>query len=225
VTPSGQPIRWAGGPLFFALESDDAAVMTLAAAVFRPWASADERVPSHAWRIDPVDGNGSGPAWRVRSSVGRDTELPSPARAVSAVEYNAVAAIAESEAVIVHGALVVRDGRGLLLAGRGEAGKSTLACALWDRGATLLGDSTLTIDTLRPRDARTLEFKFVSQRTGQAVASYLNLDTSTGSSGTLKFSLAVGERGVALSPDTLVLPTSVDLLPPSVVEAAMRVLG
>ena len=158
MTPSGRPIRWAAGPLSFALESDDPAVLTLAAAVFRPWASADERVPSHAWRIDPVDGNGSGPAWRVRSSVGRDTELPSPARAVSAVEYSAVAAIAESEAVIVHGALVVRDGRGFLLAGRGEAGKSTLACALWDRGATLLGDDMAILDvatgTARPTPRR-----------------------------------------------------------------------
>jgi hypothetical protein len=92
-------------------------------------------------------------------------------------------------------------------------------------GATLVGNSTLTIDTLKPRDARTLEFRFVSQRTGQAVATYLNLDTSGGSTGTLKFSLGVGERGVPLSPDTLVLPTAVDLLPVSVTEAAMRVLG
>jgi len=87
-----------------------------------------------------------------------DVELPSAARAVTAVEYNAVAAIAESEAVIVHGALVVRDGRGLLLAGRGEAGKSTLACALWERGATLLGDDMAILDvatgTARPAPRR-----------------------------------------------------------------------
>ena len=35
----------------------------------------------------------------------------------------------------------------------------------------------------------------------------------------------VGERGVPLSPDTLVLPAAVDALPASVLEAAMRVLG
>jgi hypothetical protein len=92
-------------------------------------------------------------------------------------------------------------------------------------GATLVGDATQHIDTLRTHDAHTLEFKFVSQRTGQVVATYLNLDTSTAGSGNLKFSLGVGERGVALSPDTLVLPTSVSSLPASVVDAAMRVLG
>lgn len=91
-------------------------------------------------------------------------------------------------------------------------------------GATLIGDPTQPIDTLRPRDSRTLEFKFMSQRTGQAVATYLNLDTSV-AGGNLKFALNVGERGVVLSPDTLVLPTAVDTLAPTLVEAVMRVLG
>jgi len=91
-------------------------------------------------------------------------------------------------------------------------------------GATPVGDQTKRIPTLRPRDAQTLEFKFISQKTGQTFATYLNLDTSQGG-GNLKFSLGVGERGVALSPDTLVLPTVVDALPPTVVDAAMRVLG
>lgn len=158
MTPAGRPIHWGAGPLSFSLESDDPAVRRLAATVFQPWASHDESIPTHSWRVEPVDGNGSGPAWRVRSSAGMDVELPSAARAVTAVEYNAVAAIAESEAVIVHGALVVRDGRGLLLAGRGEAGKSTLACALWERGATLLGDDMAILDvatgTARPAPRR-----------------------------------------------------------------------
>jgi hypothetical protein len=143
---AGQAIRWAAGPLSFALETDDAPVRTLAATVFRPWADHDERVPSRAWRVDHVTGDEAKPGWRVRSSTGMDVEMPSPARAVGAVEYDAVAAIAESEAVIVHGALIVHDGRGLLLAGRGEAGKSTLACALWDRGAALLGDDMAILD-------------------------------------------------------------------------------
>jgi hypothetical protein len=67
-------------------------------------------------------------------------------RAVSAVEYGAIAAIVESAVVIVHGALVAWDGLGVLLTGRGEAGKSTLACALWARGAALLGDDVVLLD-------------------------------------------------------------------------------
>jgi len=57
------------------------------------------------------------------------------------------------------------------------------------------------------------------------VASYLKFEDPSASSGNLKFTLGVGERGIALSPDTLVLPSQVDLVPTDVFEAAMRVLG
>jgi protocatechuate 3,4-dioxygenase beta subunit len=92
-------------------------------------------------------------------------------------------------------------------------------------GARLVSDPTQSIDTLQGRDSRTLEYTFVSERTGAVVATYLKFDTTNGTTGDLKFTLGVGERGVALSPDTLVLPSAVDSLPQSVVEAAMRVLG
>jgi hypothetical protein len=92
-------------------------------------------------------------------------------------------------------------------------------------GATLLSDQTLTIDTIAGGDAKTLTYTFKSLRTGQVVASYLHFDTTDGSTGELKFTLGVGERGIPLSPDTLVLPASVANLPQSVVDAAMLVLG
>jgi hypothetical protein len=92
-------------------------------------------------------------------------------------------------------------------------------------GAHLVGDSTKSIDTLQPRDSHMLEYDFVADRTGQVVATYLNLETQNGSTGTLKFTLGIGERGVPLSPDTLVLPVAIDFVPDSVVAAAMRVLG
>jgi hypothetical protein len=92
-------------------------------------------------------------------------------------------------------------------------------------GAHLVSDPTQTIDTLASRDSRTVEYTFRGDRTGQVVATYLKFDTQNGTTGDLKFTLAVGERGVPLSPDTLVLPSAVDNLPATVVEAAMRVLG
>jgi hypothetical protein len=92
-------------------------------------------------------------------------------------------------------------------------------------GATLVGEPTLRIDTLRTGDAKTLEFRFRSDTTGQVQASYLNFDSTASGGGSLKFTLGVGERGVALSPDTLVLPAALDALPVGVVDAAMRVLG
>lgn len=91
-------------------------------------------------------------------------------------------------------------------------------------GVTLIGDEVQTIPTLQAGDARTLAFRFQSDRTGQVVASYLRFDGAA-AGGDVRFTLGVGERGVPLSPDTLVLPVVVDNLPPSLVDAAMRVLG
>jgi hypothetical protein len=92
-------------------------------------------------------------------------------------------------------------------------------------GATINGNTSQVIPTLNPGDAQLIAFKFTSQRTGKVVATYLHFDTSDGTTGQLNFSLGVDDRGVPLSPDTLVLPAAVDNLPETVVEAAMRVLG
>ncbi|HEX7421920.1 MAG TPA: hypothetical protein VF505_18690, partial [Thermoanaerobaculia bacterium] len=92
-------------------------------------------------------------------------------------------------------------------------------------GAHLIAGATQTIDTLAVHDAKTLQFQFQSDRTGQLVATYLNFDTQNGTTGNLKFTLAVGERGVPLSPDTLVLPAATTFVPQDVLNAAMRVLG
>jgi hypothetical protein len=59
-------------------------------------------------------------------------------------------------------------------------------------GATIVGDGTQRVDTLRPGDSKTLAFEFISDRTGQVVASYLNLETDNGSTGKLQFTLGVG---------------------------------
>jgi alpha-tubulin suppressor-like RCC1 family protein len=91
-------------------------------------------------------------------------------------------------------------------------------------GLNLLGDATQSIATLMPGEAETLVFDFESLRTGQAVATYLRFE-GPGATGSLKFKVGVGERGVPLSPDTLVLPAQVDELPPTVISTAMRVLG
>jgi len=92
-------------------------------------------------------------------------------------------------------------------------------------GLALEGDASKSIPTLRPGDARVLEFDFVAQRNGKVVATYLKFDTQSGNSGRINFTIGVGERNVPLSPDTLVLPTSTAALPEAVVDAAMRVLG
>jgi hypothetical protein len=92
-------------------------------------------------------------------------------------------------------------------------------------GVTLVSPPQPVISTLNAGDSTTLTFQFTSLQTGQVVASYLNFDTSNGTTGSLNFSLGVYANGTPESPDTLVLPSSVDNLPTDVVDAAMRVLG
>ena len=142
----GSAVRWVAGPLRFELASDDPAVRKLAADVFRQWATTDGGEPSRSWRVERLNDRQARSEWRVRSSLGLEMVVPSVERAVGAVEFGAVGAILESRTTIVHGALIAWDGRGVLLVGRGESGKSTLACALWERGATLLGDDVALID-------------------------------------------------------------------------------
>jgi hypothetical protein len=149
VSPtSGGVVRWAAGPLCFQLTTDDPAVRSIAATVFRPWAIEDERQPGRTliWRIDRIHDGGGAPEWRVRSAGDDDIRTSSAERAVGIVEVSAITRLLESPALLVHAALVAWDSRGVLLAGRGEAGKSTLACALWARGATLLGDDVAIVD-------------------------------------------------------------------------------
>jgi protocatechuate 3,4-dioxygenase beta subunit len=86
------------------------------------------------------------------------------------------------------------------------------------------GDLTQHIATLMPGDATTVEFKMIPETTGQVVANYLKFD-GVGGSGRMRFGVGVGERGVPLSPDTLVLPAVTEKLPVGVIKAAMRVLG
>src|SRR5258707_12355116 len=92
-------------------------------------------------------------------------------------------------------------------------------------GVTLVTPPAPVIPALNAGDSRTLTFQFQSLTTGKVVASYLHFDTSDGTTGNLNFALGVYANGTPMSPDTLVLPSSVDNLPTDVVDAAMRVLG
>jgi hypothetical protein len=92
-------------------------------------------------------------------------------------------------------------------------------------GAKLAGNPPPPISTLNAGDSTTLTYTFQALTTGKVVADYLKFDTENGTNGTLNFTLGVYANGTAMSPDTIVLPSSVDNLPSDVVNAAMRVLG
>ena len=92
-------------------------------------------------------------------------------------------------------------------------------------GAQLTSGPIPPIPTLNAGDSATLQFQFQSLTTGEVVADYLHFDTNNGSTGTLNFTLGVYANGTPMSPDTIVLPSSVDNLPSDLVNAAMRVIG
>ena len=92
-------------------------------------------------------------------------------------------------------------------------------------GVALTSGPMPPIPTLNPGDSTTLTFQFKALTTGKVVANYLHFDTQDGTTGTLNFTLGVYGNGTPMSPDTIVLPSSVDNLPSDIVGAAMRVLG
>src|SRR5262249_45614238 len=95
-------------------------------------------------------------------------------------------------------------------------------------GAKLVGGLPPEIPSIGPRESKTFALQFLAQKTGQVVATYLRFDPQDGARtpvGSLQLAVGIGERGIALSPDSLVVPGAVDELPSPVGDAGMRVLG
>ena len=105
---------------------------------------------AYRWHIeqDGATGNGVTKYWEVRDDSDLNISTVSSERALTAVEFSAVHKLYyfHDSPLIVHGAVVVREGKGILILGPGQAGKSTLACALWQRGWSLMCDDTTSID-------------------------------------------------------------------------------
>ncbi len=82
-----------------------------------------------------------------------------------------------------------------------------------------------TLDTLAPGQAETFEFRLVARTTGEVTGTVFLADE--GINGSFILNTGVGDTGIPLSPDTLVLPQTVDYLPddPDLVFAAVRLLG
>jgi hypothetical protein len=140
-------VRWTRPPIAVELRTSDATVLDRAASVFGPWRGEGDVTRTCRHSVEPVAN--ATRQWRVSSDAGAYLRVFDDVdKAVMAVEYASVASLVESPsaALCVHGALVARGGQGVLFVGRGEAGKSTLACALWRGGWSLLCDDTVVLD-------------------------------------------------------------------------------
>jgi hypothetical protein len=151
-------VRWGQAAVGFELASPEPAVLARAATVFRPWLAAGAVEPVRRWLAAPAPAGDGAPGWDIHGPTGVIASVPGgPARAVTAVERLAVQTLFEVPGgpVAFHAALVARGARGVLVLGPAEAGKSTLACALWRRGWRLLADDAALVepDSLAARPA------------------------------------------------------------------------
>ncbi|HTR03796.1 MAG TPA: hypothetical protein VMN82_11410, partial [Thermoanaerobaculia bacterium] len=80
-----------------------------------------------------------------------------------------------------------------------------------------------TIPTLDPGASETLEYRLVADVTGTCVAT--TFQATGGVTGVVHLRAGVGEAGIPLSPAALVLPRFTDLLPKSLVDGDVRLLG
>ncbi len=100
-------------------------------------------------------------------------------------------------------------------------------------GATLVGSSpseglplgTVRVDEILPNDAATVEYRFIARKNGKVTAAAFAAEAGADLTGGFIFRTGVGDLGIPLSPDTLVLPPYVHDLPEPFMNEALRVLG
>ena len=149
MTPASatDTVRWGQGPFEFELNSSDPRLRARATQVFRPWSRAAEPAAMvRRWSVEAESGDDS---WCIRHDASDPLLHRSDIRqAVTAVEYDAIRALLEGppDVLTFHAALIARGDRGVLVLGPKEAGKSTLACALWRHGLSFLGDDVAIVD-------------------------------------------------------------------------------
>ena len=108
-------------------------------------------VATSRWNVERVADNAE--MWQVRHLETDTTlEIATIKRALTHIEYSIVQELvtlvknenatnsAPCSLFAMHGALLSKNGFGLLVVGPSEAGKSTLTCALWQNGWTIASD-------------------------------------------------------------------------------------
>ena len=160
-----QPVR--ALDLRFSIESKAPDVVERARALFAPWVIERADAPiARCWRIvadGDADGLANGGKLYSVADAGRDIVIEGEAPPdwqrrelgdlLTQIEYSAIAQLVTGlppEFVGLHGALLSREFEGkrraVIVVGPKEAGKSTLACALWRAGWSLHCDDFTLLD-------------------------------------------------------------------------------
>ena len=90
-------------------------------------------------------------------------------------------------------------------------------------GTEVVGESSKTIPTLPPGESELVEFQMVSHRTGRVVASSIRHGSQIDPR--FEFSVGVGELGIPLSPEAIILPDSTGSLPEDLVRHSLALVG
>jgi hypothetical protein len=90
-------------------------------------------------------------------------------------------------------------------------------------GATLAGSSSQQIESIAPGDSATVSFTLDPLVSGPVTAATLESDTNV--AGRFSLRTSVGELGVPLSPESLILPAATAALPEPIRKAALGLLG
>jgi len=90
-------------------------------------------------------------------------------------------------------------------------------------GASLEGAETQEVETIPPGDSAVVSFRLRSYVTGTVFATTLDSDEKV--AGRFELKTSVGELGIPLSPDSLVLPKEAGSLPEALRKASIALLG
>ncbi|MBI2838545.1 MAG: carboxypeptidase regulatory-like domain-containing protein, partial [Acidobacteria bacterium] len=90
-------------------------------------------------------------------------------------------------------------------------------------GARLLSADRLQFETIKPGESQSGKFHMLALQTGKVAATAFVAEGSL--TGSFVLTAGVGELGIPLSPDTLVMPSFTSFVPADVRDAAMMLLG
>jgi hypothetical protein len=90
-------------------------------------------------------------------------------------------------------------------------------------GAEIVGEPTRGVESIPAGDSASVTFDLIARTTGKVTAA--TLDSNENVAGRFELKTAVGELGVPLSPDSLILPKEAAPLDASLRQAAIGLLG